>query len=159
MSDSVKIERTFDAPIDVIWQLWTEGEQFAKWYGPQGATIPVANLDLRVGGKRLVCMEMTMPDRTMQMWFAGEFREIVPKTRLVYTEAMADENGNIMSPEMMGMPEGSPESTEVIVELEALDGQTKMVMTHVGVPAGSPGEGGWNMAFDKLAAHIAAAGA
>jgi len=150
-NDSIRIERTFDAPIDVIWQMWTEAEQFQKWYGPKGATIPVANMDVQVGGKRLICMEMNMPDRQMKMWFTGEYKEIVPTTRLVYTESMADENGNIIPPSAMGMPEGHPETTDVVVELEDLSGRTKMIMTHVGVPAGSPGEGGWKMAFDKMA--------
>lgn len=150
-NDSIRIERTFDAPIDVIWQMWTEAEQFQKWYGPKGATIPVANMDVQVGGKRLICMEMNMPDRQMKMWFTGEYKEIVPTTRLVYTESMADENGNIIPPSAMGMPEGHPETTDVVVELENLNGRTKMIMTHVGVPAGSPGEGGWKMAFDKMA--------
>ena len=151
VNDSVVIERTFDAPIDLIWQMWTDSAQFQKWYGPKGMTIPVADMDVRVGGKRLICMEMSMPDRQMKMWLTGEYKEIVPNTRLVYTESMSDENGNIIPPSAMGMPEGHPDTTDVIVELEDLGGRTKMVMTHVGVPADSPGAGGWKMAFDKMA--------
>ena len=60
--DSVVIERTFDAPIDLVWRMWTDGTEFAKWYGPPGATIPVADIDARVGGRRRVCMEVTTPD-------------------------------------------------------------------------------------------------
>ena len=149
--DAVVIERIFNAPVDLIWQLWTQPEQFQKWYGPQGMTIPVANMDVRVGGKRLICMEMQMPDRNTKMWFTGEYVEVVPNKRLVFTDSMADENGNVMSPSAMGMPDGHPETTEVIVELEDLGGRTKMVMTHAGVPADSGGAGGWNQAFDKLA--------
>jgi uncharacterized protein YndB with AHSA1/START domain len=151
---SVVIERTFDAPIALIWQMWTEPEHFKAWYGPTGASVPVAEMDVSVGGRRLVCMEMETPNGAMQMWFTGEYREIVANERLVYTESMSDENGNVMSPADMGMPDGHPETTEIIIELEDLGGRTKMVMTHVGVPAGSPGESGWTMAFDKLAAHI-----
>lgn len=154
-TDSVKIERTFNAPIELVWQLWTKAEHFKNWYGPQGMTIPVAEMDVQVGGKRLICMEMDTPDHQMKMWLAGEYIEITPTTRLVYTESMADENGNILSPEMMGMPAGSPTVTEVIVELTAVDGGTAMTMTHVGVPAGSPGEGGWRMAFDKMEVYVA----
>ena len=154
--DAVVIERTFNAPVAFVWQLWTVAEQFQKWYGPQGATVPVAHMDVRVGGKRLICMEMRRPDRTMKMWFTGEYREVLPTSRLVYTDSMADENGNVLSPQAMGMPKGHPETTEVIVELEDLGGRTKMVMTHAGVPAGSPGEAGWAMALDKLAAHVEA---
>lgn len=156
--DAVVIERIFNAPIDFVWQLWTVAEQFQKWYGPQGATIPIAQMDVRVGGKRLICMEMRRPDRTMQMWFTGEYKEVVPTTRLVYTDSMADEEGNLLSPQAMGMPAGHPETTEVIVALADLGGSTKMVLTHVGVPADSGGAGGWNMAFDKLAAYIEAVG-
>ncbi len=155
-NDAVVIERTFDAPQDLIWQMWTDPEHFKKWYGPNGMSIPVANMDVRVGGKRLICMEMQTPDRSMKMWFTGEYREVAPNERLVYTDSMADEHGNVMSPSAMGMPEGHPETTEVTVLLEDLGGRTKMVMTHAGVPADSGGAGGWAQAFDKLADHIAA---
>ena len=153
--DAVVIERTFDAAQDLIWQMWTDPEQFKQWYGPKGFTIPVADMDLRVGGKRLICM--SSPDGSMKMWTTGEFTEIAPIERLSYTESMADENGNVISSAAMGMPEGYPETTEVTVQLEGLAGRTKMTMTHAGIPADSPGAGGWNQAFDKLADLIEAA--
>ncbi|NOX29030.1 MAG: SRPBCC domain-containing protein [Actinobacteria bacterium] len=152
---SVVIERTFNAPVDLVWSMWTESEHFQAWYGPMGAKIPVANMDVRIGGKRLVCMEMETPNGTMQMWFCGEYREVVVNERLVYTESMSDENGNVISPADMGMPADHPETTEVVVELVDLGGSTKMTMTHIGVPADSPGGSGWAMALDKLEAHIA----
>ena len=152
--DAVVIERTFDAPIDLIWQMWTQPEQFKKWYGPKGFSVPVANMDVRVGGKRLICISMQAPDRSMKMWFTGEYREVVPNQRLVYTDSMADEHGNVISPSAMGMPEGTPATTEVTVQLEELGGRTKMIMTHAGVPADSPGGGGWRQAFEKMAEQI-----
>ena len=88
------------------------------------------------------------------MWFTGEYREVVENQRLVYTDSMADADGNVISPAAKGMPEGHPETTEVIVELTDLGNKTKMVMTHVGVPADSGGAGGWAMAFDKLGTHL-----
>jgi uncharacterized protein YndB with AHSA1/START domain len=59
--DAVVIERSFDAPPDLIWRMWTEPEHFKAWYGPDGATVPVAKMDVRVGGTRLVCLEMGTP--------------------------------------------------------------------------------------------------
>ena len=156
--DSVVLERTFDAPVGLVWQMWTQAEHFKAWYGPDGARIPVANMDVRVGGRRLICMEMETPNGTMQMWFTGEYREVVVNERLVYTESMSDENGNVISPSELGMPDGHPETTEIIVELEELGGRTKMVMTHAGVPADSGGAAGWAMALDKMAALIELAG-
>jgi uncharacterized protein YndB with AHSA1/START domain len=66
--------------------MWAEAEHFAAWYGPTGATIPVATMDVAFGGTRLVCMEMQTPNGTTQMWFTGEYRDIVEHKCLVYTE-------------------------------------------------------------------------
>lgn len=148
-TNAIVIERIFDAPVDVVWKLWTEPKHFQKWYGPNGMKVPVAEMDVRVGGKHLICMEMQTPDRSMTMWTTGEYTEVIPNQRLVYTDSPADENGNVVS-----QPDGHPMTTEVIVELEDLDGRTRMVMTHVGMPAGSPGEQGWNQAFIKMADYI-----
>jgi uncharacterized protein YndB with AHSA1/START domain len=154
--DSVRIERTLDAPADLIWQMWTEPDHFKAWYGPDGAIIVVAKMDVRVGGPRLVGMEMATPNGTMRMWFTGAYLEVVENERLVYTESISDENGNVLSLSDMGTPEGHPTTTEVIVELENVGGRTKMVMTHAGIPGDSPGAAGWAMAFDKLFMHVAA---
>jgi uncharacterized protein YndB with AHSA1/START domain len=147
--NSVVIERSFDAPVELIWQMWTVPEHFAAWYGPNGATIPVANMDVRVGGRRLVRMDVQTPGGAMQMWFTGQYLEVVEHKRLVFTEAICDENGNIV-----GGPEDHPTMTEVRVHLEDLGERTKMVLTHIGIPKGSPGASGWAMAFDKLAAYV-----
>jgi uncharacterized protein YndB with AHSA1/START domain len=63
-------------------------------------------MDMRVGGTRLVGMEVQTPDGPARMWFTGEYREIVERRRLVYTESMSDEDGNVLSPADVGMPEG-----------------------------------------------------
>lgn len=151
IADSVVIERIFDAPIERIWQMWTIPEHFQSWYGPTGATIPVAKMDVRVGGARLICIEMQTPNGPMQMWFGGEYLDVVENERLVYTDAISDEHGvAIPSTDMSG----AHDRTEVRVELTAVDDRTRMVMTHFGVPAESPGATGWNMAFDKLTAVL-----
>jgi uncharacterized protein YndB with AHSA1/START domain len=154
--DAVVIERTFDAPVELVWQMWTDPDHFRAWYGPTGASIPVAKMDVRVGGTRLVCMEMGSPGGPVQVWFTGEYREVVENERLVYTESLSDEDGNVASPADVGMPGGHPTTTEVVVQLAGVGGRTRMVMTHVGIPGDSAGATGWAMAFDKLAARLAA---
>ena len=151
---AVVIERFYEVPAALIWQMWTEAEHFKAWYGPTGASIPIATMDVRVGGTRLVCMEMETPNGTMQMWFTGLYREVVENRRLVYTESMADADGNVLSAADVGMPDGHPTTTEITVELEDLGARTKLVLTHVGIPADSPGAAGWTMALDKLEALL-----
>jgi uncharacterized protein YndB with AHSA1/START domain len=148
LGDAVVIERTFDAPVELVWRMWTDPEHFKAWYGPAGATVSVEYMELRVGGLRQVSMEVDSPRGPMKMSFAGQYLEVVDQKRLVYTESVSDTGG-------MMTGKGA---TEVRVDLEDLGGRTKMVLTHVGVPAGSPGETGWSMAIDKLAAYLEAQG-
>lgn len=150
----VRIERTFEASIQTVWRMWTDPDLFKEWYGPNGMSVPTAEMNVIVGGKRKICMQMSMPDREMKMWFVGEYVEVNEPTRLVYTESMADEDDNIISPKDMGMPEGHPEVTKIVVELEERDGRTVMKMTHIGVPSDSQGAGGWTQAIDKMAALL-----
>lgn len=157
MTDRVTIERTYAAPPEVIWRLWTQPEHFASWYGPEGGSVPVARMDVRVGGTRFLCMEVPTPHGQRQMWFTGTFLEVAENQRLVYTDSMADELGRVMAPEELGLPAGHPTTTEVRVDLESVDGGTRMVVTHVGIPEGSPGAVGWARALDRLADHLAGA--
>ena len=150
--DSVVLERVFDAPIELVWKMWTDPVSFSAWYGPAGATVPVAELDVRPGGHRRVCMALG-PAR---MWFTGQHLEVIEPTRLVYTEVMADEHGQPVSPESVGMPAGTPGTTEVTVVLDEVNGGTRVALTHAGVPAESRAARGWGAAFDKLAAELRA---
>ena len=153
-SQWVRIERSFDAKINEVWAMWTDPAKFSAWYGPNGMSVPVAEMDVRVGGTRRICMEMQTPDRTMSMWFTGVYKEISAPHRLVYTEAMCDEAGTLIPPKAMGMPGDTPDITEVIVDLREDGGKTRMTMIHRGVPTGTAGEGGWKQAIDKLAALL-----
>ena len=146
-ADAVMIERILDAPRELVWRMWTDGDEFASWYGPTGASIPLADLDVQVGGRRRVCMEVTTPDGPMRMWFGGEHLIVEPPSLLVYTEQITDETG---------APTSEGHATEVRVALfEEPNGGTRMVMTHVGIPSDSPGAAGWHMAFDKLTTRLA----
>jgi uncharacterized protein YndB with AHSA1/START domain len=141
--DAVVIERIIDAPVELVWQMWTDPEEFAAWYGPMGAIVSVEKMDVRAGGARSVSMTMETPGGPMKMTFVGEFVEAVENKRLVYTEVMS------------GGPAPGHDPTEVRIELADLGGRTRLTLTHVGIPAGSPGEAGWQMAMDKLVQQLA----
>jgi uncharacterized protein YndB with AHSA1/START domain len=134
---AVRLTRSFDAAREVLWRMWTDPRDFAAWYGPDGASVDVREMDVRPGGRRVVAMHVETPQGPMTMEFVGEFREVVAPERLVYTEAVASH-------------------PETVVEVELLhDGdRTTVVLTHHGIPAGSPGEAGWTMALDQLGARL-----
>ncbi|MDD1667876.1 MAG: SRPBCC domain-containing protein, partial [Methanomicrobiales archaeon] len=148
------ITRFFDAPRELVWKAWTEPGRFVKWWGPGGFTVPVARIDLRVGGKFLGCMRS--PDGK-DFWSTGTYREIVPLERLVMTDSFADEQGNPVPASHYGMKGDWPGELLVTVTLGEENGGTRLTLRHEGFPdrenrdlAGA----GWNQSFDKLAASL-----
>ena len=49
--EAVVMERQFDAPADVVWQMWIDPDEFSAWYGPNGACVDVVTWQPRVGGR------------------------------------------------------------------------------------------------------------
>jgi len=87
----ITITRMFDAPRAVVFRAWTDAGQLAQWWGPKRFTNPVCEIDVRVGGA--IRIHMRSPDgNTYPM--KGEFREIVPPERLVFTNIAVDAAGN-----------------------------------------------------------------
>ena len=87
------MERVFDAPRELVWRAWTEPKHFARWYGPDGFTIPTCEIDFRVGGRHF--LGMRSPD-SFEMWSTGVYREIVPLERFVASMSSADADGNVV---------------------------------------------------------------
>jgi uncharacterized protein YndB with AHSA1/START domain len=76
------ITRSFDAPRELVFEALTSPEHIPHWYGMRGSTLPVCDVDLTVGGRyRFVERSADGTDHP----FSGEFREIAPPGRIVYT--------------------------------------------------------------------------
>src|SRR6516162_8172147 len=83
----ITITRVFDAPRALVFKAWTDASELAQWWGPKGFTNPVCELDVRVGGA--IRIHMCSPDGSVYP-MRGEFREIVPPERLVFTNIAVD---------------------------------------------------------------------
>jgi len=150
----VIITRVFDAPRQLVWRAWTDANHLARWWGPKDFTAPSIKLDLRVGGRYHWCMRA--PDGK-DYWTTGEFREIDPPEKLVYTDNFADAKGNIVSPKEYGMTGDWQYEMLVAVTLEDLGNRTRMTLKHTGLPRGEMTDmtvAGWNESFDKMAASL-----
>jgi len=151
----LSITRTFDAPRALVFEMWTNPEHLRHWWGPKIFTAPVAEVDLRVGGKYLLCMQW--PDGRLAC-NGGEFKEIVPPERLVLTQRFCDEHGNPQTPQDHELPDEFPSEMILTVTLTERDGKTTMTIVQ-GIPAGLAAEmgavEGWNQSFDKMVAYLA----
>jgi len=99
---TLTIKRTFNAPIQLVWDAWTQAEQIALWWGPKGMQTKVVKHDFKVGG--IWKYVMTMPDGN-DFVTEGVYSEIVelvkiissadfkPMTEGVQIEALFEANG------------------------------------------------------------------
>jgi uncharacterized protein YndB with AHSA1/START domain len=80
----IQVTRDFHAPIQLVFDAFTQPSLVRRWLlGPPGWTMPVCNIDLRIGGKyRYVWAKPGQPD----MGISGIFRDILAPHRLVATE-------------------------------------------------------------------------
>jgi uncharacterized protein YndB with AHSA1/START domain len=91
----VTLERSFNASLEEVWDLWTTKEGIESWWGPEGFTVQVRNLDLRPGGDLVYAMTATDPEQIEFMKKAGMplttesravYSDVIPRRHLAYTQ-------------------------------------------------------------------------
>ena len=89
----IKIVRTFNAPRQRVWDAYTKAEHLVKWWGPTGWTLPVCELEFKVGGEWFYCMENA--DLDMRSCARATFITIDAPDSFSYQDAFADNDGVI----------------------------------------------------------------
>lgn len=109
--DQVLITRDFDAPKHLVFKVWTTPELVKQWWHAKRGEVTSAEIDLRVGGHWRWVM---MTEDGFEVGFHGEYREIVPNERLVYTEVYE------------GVPDGDDAPAVVTTTFTESGGRTTM---------------------------------
>jgi uncharacterized protein YndB with AHSA1/START domain len=137
------LQRTLDAPRELVFQAWTDPRHVARWWKPKYFTVPLCELDVRPGGAILI--HMAGPDGTVYP-MKGVFHEVVEPERLVMTTgALEDEAGSPLL------------QTVTTATFAEQDGKTQLTL-HIEVTRAAPGaegalagmEEGWNQSLDSL---------
>jgi len=83
------VTRTINAPPRIVFEAWTKAELFQRWWVPKsfGLTLLSCELDVRVGG----VYRLVFPADPEPMAFHGRYLEVVPPSRLVWTNDEGDE--------------------------------------------------------------------
>ncbi|MCX3289797.1 SRPBCC domain-containing protein [Streptomyces sp. NEAU-H22] len=79
---SVRLRRVLDASRPAVFQALTNPRELARWWGPDGFTIPSVDSDLRPGGAYRIAMR---PPEGDLFHLVGEFLQVEPPERLAYT--------------------------------------------------------------------------
>jgi uncharacterized protein YndB with AHSA1/START domain len=145
----VTLSRVIAAPRARVFRAWTDPKQMAQWWGPQGFTNPVCEIDARQGGQILI--HMRGPDGVVYP-MTGTFHEVVEPSRLVFTAFAEDHDGNRLL------------ESHTIVTFEEQDGKTTVAVQAkaVGLAPQAPQmlagmDAGWTQSLERLAALAAAA--
>jgi uncharacterized protein YndB with AHSA1/START domain len=137
-AQTLRIERTFQAPAQAVFDAWTSEEVMRRWFHGQHAwETPIAQVDLRLGGN--VRVVMRDPEKGAEYGGGGHYTEIDPPRRLVFTWTW----------------DSDEEARETLIELdfEEVDGATKVRLTHNNLrdrESVLSHEDGWSACFDNL---------
>ncbi|WNO10795.1 SRPBCC domain-containing protein [Teredinibacter sp. KSP-S5-2] len=119
------LTRDYQAPIQLVYEAWTQVEHLAKWMMPQaGFECEYTRSDIRAGGSTL--HKMTSPDGH-QMWLLTEYEALTPPTCIVFRQYMSNQLGDKLSnPQMPGWPKELRTTVELT---EIADNQTRLTLT------------------------------
>jgi uncharacterized protein YndB with AHSA1/START domain len=136
----LRLERTFDAPRERVFDAWTNPEVLRRWWaaGPDYEGV-AAEVDLRVGGS--LRLTMRAPDGQTHTG-GGEYLEIDEPNRLVYSWRWEDGEGTV---------------SNVAVDFIEADRGTTVVLNHTGLPTENSRDQhvhGWKECLDNLGRRV-----
>jgi uncharacterized protein YndB with AHSA1/START domain len=153
----ITLERKLKASLDDVWELWTTAEGIESWWGPDGFTTRVDELDVRRGGAFRYTMTATGKNEVEFMKREGlplsskvkaTYTEVAPKRRLAFTQ-LAD-----------FLPGVKPFEMTNVVELESAGGEVRMTVTVDGIrdPVfGERAKMGWESQLGRLEKKLTSA--
>lgn len=158
------INRSFDAPLELMFNVWTDPKHFSKWLPPTGFTMNFIRADIKPGGSTFY--RMTDGGSTT-MYGRAKYLEITKPNRIVYTQQFCDEKENISRhphaptwPETMlttvTLTEESDNQTRVTIVWEVY-GEATQEEIAVFVQAKGGMTMGWTGSFDKLEDYLSTA--
>jgi uncharacterized protein YndB with AHSA1/START domain len=124
--NAARLERRYDAPADLIWELWTTAAGIEEWWAPDGFENRVNELELTPGGRLIYTMTATAPEQVEFMKNAGmplstesrkTFTEISAPTRLAYLSLIDF------------VPDHDPYEHLTVVDITGAGDRTDVVMT------------------------------
>jgi uncharacterized protein YndB with AHSA1/START domain len=151
------INRSYEAPLEVMFEMWTNPEHLKRWLPPTGFEMQFIRADIRPGGGTFYLMS---GGGGIKMHGRVEYREITKPDRLVYTQQFCDEQENMarhpLAPTwpatmltVVELTAEGPDRTRVTVTWEPHGATTREELeTFINGRAGMTQ--GWTGSFDKL---------
>jgi uncharacterized protein YndB with AHSA1/START domain len=140
---ALEMKRVLPSTASVVFAAFSDPNELAKWWGPEGFNIPSLEFDPRVGESYRIEMQ---PPEGDPFFLTGEFREVDPPVRLVYTFAWEDPDPDDVET-LVGLSfRDLGESTEVAFRQGPFKTEARRALHRAG----------WTDSFDKLERLISA---
>ncbi|MEW6055495.1 MAG: SRPBCC family protein [Bdellovibrionota bacterium] len=156
-NDPFVINRSFDAPLETVYKMWTDPKHLSQWLSPTGFTMGFIRADIKTGGETFYSMTN---GKDVTMYGRARYLEITPPHRLVYTQQFCDEHEKVSRHPLAST---WPETMHTTVVFEAEDPtKTRVTVTWEVYGAATAEEKdffhkaksgmtqGWTGSFDKL---------
>jgi uncharacterized protein YndB with AHSA1/START domain len=162
--DIFVINRTFEAPLNVMFEMFTDPKHFSKWLAPIGMEMKFIRADIKPGGSTFYYMEGDMGQGKSRLYGKAQYLEIKRPNHLKYTQQFCDEKENITRhpmaptwPETMlttvTLNEESPSRTRVTVQWE-VHGDANTAERETFNKAKPGMSQGWGGSFEKLEEYL-----
>ncbi len=142
--ETLSLTRVYAASRKAVWAAWTDPKALARWFVPDGCTMPDCSFDMREGG-RYDCV-FVGEDSGNRFPMGGDVLSLTSERQLVFTHGWKDEAGHIAN------------ATEVTVTLEEVGPKTRVTMLQRGLPDAAAAAShcdGWGSVLDHLGRDLA----
>jgi uncharacterized protein YndB with AHSA1/START domain len=149
----VRVTREFPVPVALAYAAWTEEEGVRAWWGPTGFTCPYAEMDVRPGGVSLVAMRAPAEYGGGDIFNTWNYAHVEPLARLEYVMRFATADGETLTPEQVGIPDGVPHGVPHVVTFEPVPGGSRVTVVESGYTtrqARDMSQSGMDECLDKL---------
>ncbi len=139
----VRLRRALDGSCPVVFRELTDPRELARWWGPDGFTIPSVESDLRPGGTYRIAMR---PPEGELFYLVGEFLQVEPPERLAYTFRWEDPDPEDRETVVtLSLHDIAPARSELIVEQGDFASERRRALH----------EEGWSQGLGKLGELLA----
>lgn len=128
MAKQIEVTKTFNAPVEMVWQVWVNPELVNRWWGPKDFTSPMAKIDFREGGKSLVSMKAPKEMGGQEWYSVWKYVKITQLKTIEFIQSLSDKDGNKTDPVKVGMPPDFPLDIRTVITFREV-GNNKTEMT------------------------------
>ncbi|TDQ11204.1 SRPBCC family protein [Pedobacter metabolipauper] len=121
----LQITHVFDAPVELVFNAWTDPEILVKWYAPDGCTIEFKSLEVTENGSFHSCIHDPVHG---DCWITGVYREVTFPEKLVFSMVLSNEAGESVGSLDAGKPEDWPKEIMTTVRFTPVGDQTELTI-------------------------------